>query len=161
MKWTLIIIVGVALCCLGALWMVHLHGEQQRAADARAQVDRWAEQLQSQTTKSGVFIRHPGNQLPEEDPWGTTLSVQYAQGGLMETLTVRSAGPDRVFHTQDDIMVQRSVMNFKGIGRGATDNVEEFTHNAARGLTKGAAEGIKETVQEALAEKQQRRQQKP
>lgn len=153
MKWTSIVVVGVALACLATLGLVHLYAASQRAADAGAQVSRWAEELDSRTTEAGVYVRHPANQLPEDDPWGTPLNVTYAQGGLAETLTVRSAGPDRVFHTPDDIVAQRSVVNLKGIGKGAKDSIEEFAHKGARGLMKGAAEGIKESVQEALAEK--------
>jgi hypothetical protein len=161
MKWTLMVILAVALGCIATVSIVHSYAANQRAADARAQVSRWAEQLHAQTTEAGVYIRHPANQLPENDPWGTPLNVTYSQGGFAETLTVRSAGPDRVFHTLDDIEAKRSVVNLKGIGKGAKENVEEFTHNAARGLTKGAAEGIKETVQEALTDKQPGRQKKP
>ena len=115
----LIFVLGAALVCVATIAIVFLYAADQRAADARAQVSRWVEQLHGQTTETGVYVRHPGgNQLPENDPWGTPLNVTYAQGGFAETLTVRSAGPDRVFHTQDDIVAQRSVMNFKGIGNG-------------------------------------------
>jgi len=153
MKGTVRVGVGLAQGLGAVFWIAHLFATNQGTVEAQAQVTRWAEQLHGQTTDAGVYVRHPGgNQLPENDPWGTPLNVTYAQGGFAETLTVRSAGPDRVFHTQDDIVAQRSVMNFKGIGKGAKDNVEEFTRNSARGLVKGAAEGIKETVQEALAE---------
>src|SRR5437879_1478719 len=135
MKRTLIIILGVALVCISTRAIVLSRAAEERAAEARAQVTRWAEQLHAQTTDTGVYLRHPGNQLPEDDPWGTPLSVAYTQGGFAETLSVRSAGPDRAWHTQDDVVEQRSVVNLKGIGKGAKENVEEFAHDAARGLT--------------------------
>src|SRR5439155_9126093 len=99
--------------CLLGLWL--LRDAESRKAEARSQVTRWADQLHSQTTEAGIYVRHPGNQLPEADPWDTPLQLTYAQGGFSETLTVRSAGPDREFYTEDDILVQRSVVNLKGI----------------------------------------------
>jgi hypothetical protein len=160
MKRTFILFLGVGLVCIATIAMVLSDGASRRVADARAQVSRWAEQLHGQTTDAGVYIRHPANQLPENDPWGTPLNVTYAQGGFAETLTVRSAGPDGVFFTQDDILAQRSVVNLKGIGRGAKDNIEEFAQDGARGLTRGVADGIRESVQEALAEKKSERRKK-
>jgi hypothetical protein len=65
-----------------------------------------------------------------------------------------------MFFTQDDILAQRSVVNLKGIGKGAKDNIEEFAQDGARGLTKGVADGIRESVQEALAEKKMGRRKK-
>lgn len=158
---TFLLFLGVALLCLATLMIVHLDGANQRVAEARAQVERWVEQLHGQTTETGVYLRHPANQLPENDPWGTPLNVTYAQGGFAETLTVRSAGPDRVFHTQDDIVAKRAVVNLKGVGNGAKENIEEFTRKSARGLVKGAAEGIQETVQEALIQQKADRQKQP
>src|SRR5947209_8370365 len=136
MKRTFLLFLGVVLVCIAAIAMVLSDGASQRVANARAQVSRWAEQLDGQTTDAGAYIRHPANQLPENDPWGTPLNVTYAQGGFAETLSVRSAGPDGVFFTQDDIVAQRSVVNLKGIGKGAKDNIEEFSQNGARGLTR-------------------------
>jgi hypothetical protein len=154
MKRPFIIVVGVVLvsfCTFCTALIAHLRIVNQRAAQAHAQVTRWAERLHSQTTDAGVYVRHPGKQLDENDPWGTPLSVGYAQGGFAETVTVRSAGPDRTFYTEDDIVAQRSVVNLKGIGTGAKESVEDFAQKGARGLTKGAAEGIKETIRDALA----------
>ncbi len=159
MKRTLFIILGVALICIFTVALLLINAANERLlAEARATVARWAEQLHGQTTDAGVYIRHPAQQLPENDPWGTPLNVTYGQGGFIETLTVRSAGPDRAFFTEDDIVAQRSVMNLKGIGKGAKENVEELAQKGARGLMKGAAEGIKESVQEALGAKKQAQQ---
>src|SRR5260370_24678089 len=160
MRRPLIIVFGALLLCIGTIGLWLFSMADSREADARAQVTRWAEQLHSQTTDAGVYIRHPANQLPENDPWGTPLNVTYAQGGFAETLTVRSAGPDGLFFTQDDVLAQRSVVNLKGIGKGAKDNIEEFSQNGARGLTRGVADGIRESVQEALAEKKSGRRKK-
>jgi hypothetical protein len=150
MKRPFIIVVGVVLVLLSTFVIVRINMANKRTAKAHAQVTRWAEQLHGQTTGAGVYVRHPGNQLAEHDPWGTPLSVAYAQGGFAETVTVRSAGPDRTFYTEDDIVAQRTVVNLKGIGTGAKETVEEFAHKSARGLTKGAAEGIKDTIREAF-----------
>ncbi len=139
---TFLVVLSVVLVCIATSAIMLHYAANQRVGDAYAQVSRWAEQLHGQTTDAGVYIRHPANQLPESDPWGTPLNVTYAQGGFAETLTVRSAGPDGVFFTQDDILAQRSVVNLKGIGKGAKDNIEEFAQDGARGLTRGVADGI-------------------
>lgn len=145
----LIALSTILLCAAAAVLVITSVASSRRLGEARAQVSRWAEQLHGQTTDTGIYIRHPGNPLPENDPWGTPLVVNYAQGGFAETLTVRSAGPDRAFHTQDDIVERRTLLNFKGIGTGVKNNIEEFSQRGARGLVRGTTEGIKETITEA------------
>jgi hypothetical protein len=152
MKRPFVIVAGMVILSLSLFAVARLKMANQRVAAAHAQVTRWAEQLHSQTTDAGVYVRHPGHQLAENDPWGTPLSVAYTQGGFTEMVTVRSAGPDRTYYTDDDIVAERSVVNLKGIGTGAKENVEDFAYKSARGLTKGAADGIKETIRHALAE---------
>jgi hypothetical protein len=153
MKRTFLILLSAALLllCMLGLWL--RSAAEDLRAEAHSQVERWAEQLHSQTTAAGVYLRPPANQLPENDPWGTPLRVTYAQGGFAETLTVRSAGPDRAYYTEDDLLAQRSVVNLRGIGKGVKENLEEMAHHSARGLTKGTVEGIKDTIQEALGRK--------
>jgi hypothetical protein len=153
MKRTIMIVLGAVLTFITTRAMVLHYAAKQRVADAHTQVTRWAEQLHAQTTEAGVYLRHPANQLPENDPWGTPLNVAYNHSGFAETLSVRSAGPDGVFYTEDDILAQRSVVNLSGIGKGAKDSIEEFAQNGARGLTKGVAQGIKESLHDATAEK--------
>ena len=89
---------------------------ERNLEQARAKTRNWADRLDSQTTETGKFIRHPGNQLPEKDPWGTSLRVQYSQGGVSESLTVSSAGPDRQFDTDDDIAGVH-LHGYPGVGR--------------------------------------------
>jgi hypothetical protein len=149
----LIAVITMLVCAVTAGLVLTNVAGYRRLDEARAQVRRWAEQLHGQTTDAGVYIRHPGNRLPEDDPWGTPLVVSYSQGGFAETLTVRSAGPDRALHTQDDIVEQRSVLNLKGIGMGVKNHVEEFAEKSARGVVRGTAEGIKATIVESLAGK--------
>jgi hypothetical protein len=74
------------------------------------------------------------------------LSVVYTQGGLAEIVSVRSAGPDGISHTADDIVALRGSANFKGVGTGAQQHVEEFGRRGARGWTKGLVEGVKQSM---------------
>jgi hypothetical protein len=156
MKRTLLTVLGIAAVGIGAiaLWLFNAPS-QRRIAEAQAQVNRWAEKLHGQTTDAGVYVRHQGECIPENDPWGILLHVDYTQGGFAETLEVRSSGPDKAFYTEDDIVAKRSVMNLKGIGQGAKENVEEFAQKGARGVVKGATEGIKDTVHGALGGRKQ------
>jgi hypothetical protein len=144
------------LASLAAVLLVSLvgcRGDQEARERARTQVKRWAERLDAQTTETGVYIRHQGEQLPEQDPWGTPLRVMYSQGGMAETLTVCSAGPDREFDTDDDISMTRMTMNLKGVGEGVRQNVEEVSEKAAAGAGRGAVRGIREGIREALPKK--------
>ena len=74
------------------------------------------------------------------------MQVSYSQGGIAETVEVRSLGPDGVSHTPDDVVATRTAVNFKGVGTGIKEGAEETARNAARGAVSGIAEGIKDHV---------------
>jgi hypothetical protein len=139
----------VAILSLLGIWL-HRSWQKARLEQARSQVQRWAERLDSQTIKEGFYMRPEQPDLPESDPWGTPLRVHYSQGGMAETLTVRSAGPDRMFHSPDDITATGLSANVKGIGAGMNANVEQFAQKGARGDVKGAMEGVKDGIKDAF-----------
>lgn len=122
--------------------------EDQRKA--QAQVRRIAEELDKRTTETGVYVRPKEDELQEFDPWNSKIQIAYSQGGVSEMIIVRSAGPDRVFHTPDDLGARGMSMNMKGVGNGIKMNAEETSFNASKGVIKGAVEGAKETVRQAL-----------
>jgi hypothetical protein len=72
---------------------------------------------------------------------------------MAETVQVRSAGPDRQFHTRDDIQRQGIAVNLKGVGEGIKKNAGEVAASTAKGLVKGTVEGIKESVKETFGKK--------
>lgn len=117
---------------------------------AEAQVRRIAADLDKRTTEAGVYLRVEEDEIKETDPWGTQVQVGYSQGGVAEVVSVRSAGPDREFHTDDDLVAQGMTSNLKGIGEGIKKNTEETAANAAKGLVKGAVEGVKDSVKDAF-----------
>ena len=135
------------------------NGAARRAAieKAQAQVRRIAEELDKRTTETGVYMRVKEDEIKENDPWGTRLSISYSQGGVAETIAVRSAGPDRELHTDDDVVANGMAMNFKGVGEGIKKNVETTATNAARGAVKGAVEGMKESIKDSLPFKRKRK----
>jgi hypothetical protein len=114
--------------------------------EARQLVAKWADKLDRQTTDAGVYIRWPNATLPEDDPWGRPLVVEYSQGGVAEHVSVRSFGRDGVDRTFDDVVATRHAVNLKGIGEGVKKNAAETTKNAAKGAVKGIVEGAKEAV---------------
>jgi len=118
--------------------------------ETRALTRRWADELDSQTTESGVYIRHQGDQLPDADPWNNKLRVQYSQGGVNEIVKVTSAGPDGKFDTDDDIVEQRMTANLAGVGEGIKKNIGEVSENVASGAMKGTIQGVKEGIKENL-----------
>ncbi|PHS16970.1 MAG: hypothetical protein COA78_03245 [Blastopirellula sp.] len=117
---------------------------------ARAQVEKLVETLDSSTNDAGVYIRVEEDDIKVTDPWGKRLHVNYSQGGVAESVSVRSAGPDLIFHTDDDIAAERMSMNMKGIGEGIKKNAEETAANVAKGVVKGTVEGVKDSVKDAI-----------
>jgi hypothetical protein len=129
-----------------ALGSVGCNNQQANIEAAQAQVNRVKEQLDTQTTKTGAYEQVDPATLQEFDPWGTKLDVVYAKGGLAETVTVRSAGPDRKMHTEDDLSAVGVAANLTGVGHAIKSNVEETTASAAKGMVRGVVEGIKESL---------------
>lgn len=145
---TLLGIVVVLLITIGswaALRKPSKTPEDPLVSEARRLVATWADTLDRQTTDTGVYVRWPNATLPESDPWGRPLRVEYSQGGVAEHVTVRSTGPDGEGHTSDDVAAMRHAVNLKGIGTGIRKNAEETSKNAAKGAVKGIVEGAKES----------------
>lgn len=123
---------------------------QAAVEKAQAQVRRIAADLDKKTTASGVYVRANEDEIKEIDPWDTPIQIDYSQGGVAEAVKVRSAGPDRRFHTDDDVVAQGMAANLKGIGEGIKNNAEETAARAAKGVVKGTIAGVRESVKEAL-----------
>jgi hypothetical protein len=128
-------------------------GDDRSREKAEAQIQRLADNLDAKTTETGVYIRVKEGEIKENDPWGTPIKVSYSQGGVAEMIEVRSAGPDREFHSSDDLVAQRMAANLKGIGEGIKKNAEATAAGAAKGLVKGAVEGVKESIKDSLPRK--------
>ena len=129
---------------VGALFTVGC--DNGAAEKAQAQVRRIVADLDKRTTETGVYVRVKENELNEKDPWGTPVQISYADGGVAEIVMARSAGPDRQFFTNDDLVEQGMAANFKGLGEGIKKNAEETAANAAKGFVKGTVAGIKEAL---------------
>lgn len=85
-----------------------LAAEQRRAKleAGDALVASWAERLAAQTGDSGAYLAHEG--LTDDDPWGKQLRVHYSSADAdLQTLEVRSAGPNGVFDDDDDLLRTR------------------------------------------------------
>jgi hypothetical protein len=143
----------VALAFAGVAFVSAGCGDDHSREKAEAQIQRLADELDAKTTESGVYIRVKDGEIKETDPWGTPVKVSYSQGGVAEMIEVRSAGPDREFHTSDDLGAQRMAANLKGIGEGIKKNAEATAAGAAKGLVKGAVEGVKESIKDSLPRK--------
>jgi hypothetical protein len=146
----ILLVVSVIGLLLVAQWLFRPDGgdrERQAAIDdARAQCRQWADKLDKQTTETGIYVRWQGETLPDKDPWGNELRIDYSQGGVAESLTVRSFGPDGKSHTDDDIVEQRQSVNFKGVGTGIKKNAEETARHVGKGLVKGIIESGREAI---------------
>lgn len=65
-----------------------------------------AERLDGQVER-GRYIRVTSESLAETDAWGQPIQVEYREEGLSENLIVSSAGADKQFGTEDDVIVKR------------------------------------------------------
>ena len=141
---------GLALVVVGS-GLYHLN-EKARARrtlndQAMGMCRAWADDLASNTTEGGTFIRKADNyDLMQDDPWDNALHVTYTKSGFSETLKVASSGPDGLRGTRDDLSFAKHIKNLSGIGSGIRDNIEKTTHGASKGLFSGAIEGIKEGI---------------
>lgn len=122
------------------------HIVDSRPQQTRDQVNRVADGLDAQTTKTGVYVRVDDPELKERDAWGRALRVTYSQGGVAEIVKVTSAGPDREFGNRDDISAERMAMNFKGVGEGIHQNAVSVARDVAKGAVEGVADGVSEKV---------------
>ena len=138
------------VCALASFIVFGCSTEGRNVERARSQVSRLADHFDRQTTPAGVYVRPANNQAGENDPWGTAIIVEYSQGGMAEIVTVTSAGPDREFHSADDISTFRQSTNLKGVGEGIKKHVGEVAGEMAKGAVKGAVEGVKESVKEGV-----------
>jgi len=66
-----------------------------------------ASALQGQNPKGINFLKADGNRVNEQgelvDAWGTPYFFHQLSGTEME---IRSAGPDRIMYTADDLVIQ-------------------------------------------------------
>lgn len=140
-----IIIIGFMLGSLmykGVCYLVKLNKMNKEALSS---VRTWCEKLASVTTENGTFSRYEDTRLPFSDPWGNFLYVSYSAGGFTETVKVYSSGNDLLPNTSDDIIAERTLVNFKGIGNGIKNNTGKLIGNSAKGLINGVSEGISDT----------------
>jgi hypothetical protein len=138
--------VGVAVIAGLAALAVHQMESADLREEAEAACERWAEKLATQTTPTGSFIRPESGELPENDPWGHPLVVVYREGGLAESLEVRSLGPEGVSHSSDDLVATRHSVTLKGMGTAVKEGIEETAENASRGLVRGAIDGVRKEL---------------
>src|SRR5438552_7129152 len=141
---------GLVMTSVAVGLLVWWLSPDDRPDRARALVREWAETLDGQTDETGGFLRHQG--ATANDPWGRPLDISYSEGGFAETLTVRSAGPDGVSYTDDDIIEKRTKVTAHGIGRGIKKNTAEMAEKAGEGLSKGVIKGVKEELRKKGAE---------
>lgn len=141
----------VLICALYGCGFAEEKARRTAEEEARARLDRVADELDQRTTPTGSYIRVGEDEISDKDIWGTQVKVKYSQDGVSEDLTVRSAGPDQEFYTRDDVTVKRVAVNLKGVGRAVKENTEDVAADAAKGIVKGTSRGIKESVKDAIS----------
>lgn len=129
------------LLIVGFLTSAASRSKREKRITTDRNVTALAEQLDADVER-GRYKRISPDEVTQTDSWNTTLRVEYRDEGLGEQLIVRSAGPDGVFDTDDDITARRWLMNAKGIG----ENIHDGAASVAKETTKGVIQGVKEEV---------------
>lgn len=111
--------------------------EADRAATS-ATVVRVADELAKEIDSDGRFVRKPEGELPERDAWGSPLRLAYKPGLLADPfsdrLEVRSAGPDGVWQTWDDVTAShKSRISNAALAREAAGGVLDAARDRLRG----------------------------
>lgn len=81
-----------------------------------------------------------GGKSPEDigevrDVWGKKIRIILKRGEIYDDLVVRSAGPDNIHHSSDDVV--KTISNWKLIEASS-----KFVEGKAKGWTRGIKEGI-------------------
>lgn len=119
-----LVVVLLALLVAGVL----VYDRQRREAARReadiaattASANALADALAKDTDSDGRFVRKPDGDRPETDAWGRAFRLSYKPHTLSDELEVRSAGPDGIWDTRDDIKaVRESPVSTKALARDA------------------------------------------
>ena len=95
---------------------------------------RIADEVAKETDADGRFVRRQDGPLPETDVWGRPFRLAYKSGVLYDELEVRSAGPNGVWNTWDDVVVKHSSkISNKALARDAAGGLLD----AAKGRLQG------------------------
>jgi hypothetical protein len=79
------------------------------------------------------------------DPWGNKLICDFMKGEKKNVLELRSAGPDGLPYTDDDIVVKKEyVKDQTTLSKRVEAGVESFMRGLTRGSVGGAREGMRE-----------------
>lgn len=121
---------------------------------AEQKISELAADLDGRRTETGAHVRVPADEITDEDPWGTTYKISYSQSPKSDVITVRSAGPDRVFNSDDDL-VAKSPDAAAGEAPAAQETAgkPDAKTAAKRDVQKGDAKGDKKSTAVAKAEK--------
>ena len=132
-------IAAVVVIVLVADWRArekYARREAERAATSETAV-RLADEFAKETDSDGRFVRTPEGELSETDVWGRPFRLAYKPGVFHDELEVRSAGPNGVWNTWDDIVIKhRSKISTKALARerAAVYSTPRRTDSAARRL---------------------------
>lgn len=109
---------------------VNREAESLRLQEAREQVSKIA----AQETPPDEWAAQKIN-----DPWGTPLQIELVAGDIVKG-TVTSAGPDKLFQTDDDISSTRHDPTAQNVGVATGRRAVKF----GGGFIQGAKEALKE-----------------
>lgn len=120
-------------------WMGWEWWQSHRTTKTVAVVNEWTETLSQRRLANGQLDRVKDAKLDATDAWNQPLQVRYDDFQLGESVTVTSAGPDRVVGTRDDISSTKPVLSVKKSARALAGVVGDAIQD--RFLKKANEEG--------------------
>jgi len=141
--WRILAFVGIILGTTLFFWLSDIDWRSKEEKSTQQQIDSLADQLDQKIT-GGLYEEAEG--VSENDSWGNPIKLSYEEEGIGQRIEIRSAGEDGSFHTDDDIIASRWLLNGAGIGKAASS----YAGDVAKESAKGAAEGVKESVKESF-----------
>jgi hypothetical protein len=141
--WRGLALVGIILGTTLFLWLSDIDWRSAEEKSTQQLIDSMADKLDQKIT-GGLY--DPIENISESDSWGNPIRINYEEEGIGQRLELRSAGKDGSFHTDDDLIASRWLLNGAGIGKAASS----YAGDVAKESAKGAAEGVKESVKESF-----------
>ena len=77
-------------------------------------------------TENGIFKKASGIQdLDVIDSWGMPLRISFRDAGFHTTVEVRSAGPDKMYFTPDDVAKAKRNVSLRNVVHGVKDGLKK------------------------------------
>ena len=104
------VIAIIGLLAVGGFWSIN---EAMKRDNENKRTQQSLEEIADEFTSSDPDVLKDWAQGEVKDLWGTKIKVE--QGKTENHIVVRSAGPDLLYNTEDDVLCERKIGIFSKI----------------------------------------------